>query len=178
MTALDDVLLRGDPVAGRAAAPLDPERVHPVPVDATLAAGGDAGAAAAAYAAAIAREVPLRDGVPVFDAIVVGVGPDGHLLSVFPGSAAFDADPALVALAVPAPTHVGPHVARVTLHPAVLDVTPRLFVVVFGAAKADILARLLAPEGDPRALPARLARRPGATWIVDRAAAESLPVEG
>jgi 6-phosphogluconolactonase len=177
VTALDEVLLRGDAGTGVDPAPLAADQVHPIPVAATLATGGDAAAAAAAYAGEIAAAVPLQDGVPVFDVVVVGVGPDGHLLSVFPGSAVFDADPAAIALAVPPPIHIGPHVARVTLHPAIVDAARALFVIAFGAAKADVLARLLAPEGDDRALPARLARRPGATWILDRAAAAGLPLE-
>ena len=50
--------------------------------------------------------------------MLVGIGPDGHLLSVFPGSPALASD--RVALAIPAPTHVEPHVVRVTLNPAIL----------------------------------------------------------
>ena len=49
------------------------------------------------------------DGLPVFDVLVLGVGGDGHLLSVFPGSAVWDR-PELV-VGVPAPTHIEPHIA-------------------------------------------------------------------
>lgn len=80
--------------------------------------------------------------------------------------------------AVPAPIHVGPHLPRVTLHPAVLDPTPVLLVVAFGAAKANILARVLDGPRDLARLPAQRARRAGAAWILDAAAAASLHLRG
>ena len=66
---------------------------------------------------------------------LLGVGSDGHILSVFPGSAAFDSK--RWALAIPAPTHIEPHVERVTLNPAVVAVAERVLVVAYGAGKAD-----------------------------------------
>lgn len=171
---VDQVLLAGDAVAGLEPAPLPIANLHPVPVDATLAAGGGPAEAAAAYEAALRVALPAdATGRPIFDAIIVGIGPDGHLLSVFPGSTAFDAPGWVVP--IPAPTHVQPHVARVSLTPGALDATPTLLPVAFGAAKTTILAALLAGPRDERRLPAQRARRAGATWILDAAAAGSLP---
>ena len=174
LRAVDTVLLAGDAAAGLEPAPLPPENLHPVPVDATLAAGGGPAKAAAAYEAALRVALPAdAAGRPVFDAIIVGIGPDGHLLSVFPGSAAFDAPGWVVA--VPAPTHVRPYLPRVSLTPGALDATPTLLPIAFGAAKAAILAAVLSGPRDERRLPAQRARRAGATWILDEAAAGSLP---
>ena len=161
-------------VAGRAPdGPLPPGNVHPIPVDAVIADEGGPAECARRYAEEIRSAVPADgDGRPAFDAVVVGVGPDGHLLSVFPGSAV-PASRDLVS-AVPAPVHVGPHVARVTLHPVVLDATPALLVVAHGAAKAGIVARILDGPRDLAALPAQRARRAGAAWIIDEAAAAEL----
>ncbi len=150
--------------------------LHPVPVSAAIAHAGGASWAAARYARFL-REggpAPNADGVPVFDLIVLGVGPDGHILSVFPGSAVWN-DPALCA-AVPAPTHVGPHLERVTMHPRLLAAARRVLVVCTGASKASVLGR--AWTGDNlRELPVRAARAANAIWVLDEAAAAELPRE-
>jgi len=113
------------------------------------------------------------DGFPILDIALVGVGPDGHVMSVFPGSALFDSE-AWVS-AVPAPTHVEPHVARISLHPRMLEVARLPIVVAHGAGKAAALASVLGDEHDVRRWPAQLARREGAVWFLDRAAASELP---
>ncbi len=166
-----DAILRGG--RHRSGSPLPGTNIHPWPVDLVVRAGGRAGECAAAYAYQLRAALP-EDAVgrPVFDAVLVGVGPDGHLLSIFPGSPALDA-PGWTA-AVPAPTHMAPHVPRVTCTPAALDGAAALLVVAHGAAKAAVLARVLEGPRDVRALPAQLARRAGATWIVDVEAAARL----
>ena len=177
--AIDRVLLPGDARRGLSPAPLDPAHVHPWPIDAALAAGESPEWAAARFEETLRSELAAdADGRPVFEAMLVGVGPDGHVLSVFPGSAAFDA-PGWTTWA-PAPAHVEPHLDRVTLTPAALDATPGLVVAAFGAGKASIVAELLGPGHagpgrDERALPALRARRRGATWALDEAAAAGLP---
>lgn len=161
---LDEVLLP--------AVPLPPENVHPVPTDLALEAGHDPAWAAGRYAAEVWRQLPRRAGWPAFDVVLVGVGPDGHILSVFPGA---PIHPVAVAYDVPAPTHVEPKVPRVTLNPAILDVTDRLIVVAHGEAKASILGEIFGPVRDERRWPAQRARRRGAIWILDRGAASKIP---
>lgn len=181
MGAIDRVLVPGDARRGLAAPPLDPAHVHPWPTDESLEAGETAAACAARFEALLRAELGAdAAGRPIFDAILVGVGPDGHLLSVFPGSSAWDA-PGWTTWA-PAPAHIEPHLERVTLTPAALDATPSLVVAAFGRGKAGIVAELLGPgHADPadraaaeRRLPALRARRPGATWVLDAAAAAAI----
>jgi 6-phosphogluconolactonase len=148
--------------------------IHPIPAAAAIGADRGAPWAAAAYAASLADLGPVAgaDGVPVFDLIVLGVGPDGHVLSVFPGSAVWD-DPALCS-AVPAPTHVEPHVERVTMHPRLIGAARRVMVVSTGSSKAGPLGRAWSGD-DVRELPVRAARSGNAIWLLDEAAAANLP---
>ena len=147
--------------------------VHPIRVAETLAASGGPAEAAAAYARELAVVAPSgTDGVPVLDLVVLGVGPDGHVLSVFPGSGAWDEAASVVA--IPAPTHIEPHVPRVTVHPRVVAAARAVLIVAAGASKAVNIGR--AWEGDDlRELPLRMTRRAGATWLLDEAAAAQLP---
>lgn len=165
----------GVDVGGRrtAGAPIPAENVHPIPAGQAIAQGLGPIWAAQRYAEMLRDDGPAVEGRwPAFDLILLGIGPDGHVLSVFPDSEAFDRDDTVVG--VPAPTHVEPHVPRITLNPRVLDVARRIIVVSHGAAKAPILAEVLGPVRDERRWPAQLARRAGATWILDEAAASAI----
>lgn len=157
--------------------PVPAEQVHFVPVAEAMAAGGGPEGAAARYLSEIEAVVSFRsEGLPVYDVILLGVGPDGHTLSLFPGSAALAPDAPLV-MGIPAPTHVEPHVERVTLTPRLLEVADRVLVMVSGSAKAGIVAQVLEGERDPSRWPAQLAVRPNATWLVDRDAGQQLSAE-
>jgi 6-phosphogluconolactonase len=176
--AFDDIVLAAsadeEGTAGtHGGRPIPLDHLHPFLSGEAIGAERGPASVAAALAAEL-RAAPLDrvDGWPVFDLIIVGVGPDGHVLSVFPGSAALDSSE--LALAIPAPTHIEPHLERVTLNPAVLGVAREVLVAAFGADKAQVLARVLGPERDPRRWPAQLAAREGATWILDEASASRL----
>lgn len=148
--------------------------IHPVPVADAIAHSGGPAWAAAVYAETLrAAALPLAaGGDPVFDVVVLGVGPDGHILSVFRDSPAWDATETVVG--VPAPTHIEPHVARVTIHPRLVALAERVVLLTTGASKADVLAR--AWDGaDVRELALGAARVPNAVWILDEAAAAGLP---
>ena len=167
--AVDEILLDDD-----RGVPIPLERLHPFRTAEAIGDGHDAAWCAAALADELAHVGPSSPGGwPQFDLVFLGIGGDGHLLSVFPGSAAFDSD--AWAMAIPAPTHIEPHVERVTMHPEIVTAARDVLVVVGGASKADVLADILGPVREPRRWPAQVARHERATWILDDEAAARLP---
>ena len=102
---------------------------------------------------------------PLFDLVLMGVGPDGHTASLFPDDAALD-ETARWAVGVPK-ANVEPFVPRVTLTLPTLASCREMLFEVAGADKRAILTRLFAGEN----LPANRARSTGETiWLVDRSA--------
>lgn len=155
--------------------PMPVENIHAPAMGRAIGTGSGPEWVASEYEAELRRAgLPIAEsGFPIFDVMLVGIGEDGHVLSVFPRSPLFEST-AWVS-AVPAPTHIEPHVARVSLHPKVLEAARSVIVMAHGSGKAETLASVLGPERDERRWPAQLARRPGATWFLDRAAAAALP---
>jgi 6-phosphogluconolactonase len=107
----------------------------------------------------------LHPARPLFDAVLMGVGPDGHVASLFPGYPAIEETQRWV-VGVPE-AHVEPFVPRVTLTLAALGACREMLFEVSGADKRAILTRVLAGED----LPAGRAVSAGeTTWLADRAA--------
>jgi 6-phosphogluconolactonase len=150
--------------------PLPLDNLHPFPTGAAIGAARGAAWCAGQLAENLVAAGPERAGDwPVFDLVLLGVGADGHVLSVFPGSQAFSSGE--LAVAIPAPTHIEPHVERVTLNPAILDVARVILVVASGESKAPVIRDALRGDRDPHRLPVQLARRSSAIWILDADAA-------
>jgi 6-phosphogluconolactonase len=102
---------------------------------------------------------------PLFDLVLMGVGPDGHTASIFPDYPAL-AETERWVVGVPQ-AHVEPFVPRVTLTLPVLASCREMLFEVAGSDKRAILTRVLDGEN----LPANRAQSIGETiWLVDRAA--------
>lgn len=130
--------------------------------------------AATRYDALLRGDAEAHAGVggTVFDLVLLGVGPDGHTASLFPGGVALDERERWV-VEVPAPDHVGPHVPRVTLTPPALSAAREVLVLVTGAEKRAAVAAALA-ESAPDVPPAgRVRGRERTVWLMDVAAAGS-----
>ena len=107
-------------------------------------------------------------GAPV-DLLLVGMGDDGHILSLFPGSPALDeATRRITWSEAPAEPR-----RRLTLTPVAVREAGRVLVLVTGGRKAAMVARALTGPHDPKTLPATLVA--DATWILDEPAAALLP---
>jgi len=138
--------------------------IHPIPTD--TANPDDAAARYERELQTFQGGVRLDDPVrPLFDLVLMGVGPDGHTASLFPDYPALE-EAERWAVGVPQ-AHVEPFVPRVTLTLPALASCREMLFEVSGAGKREILTRVLA--GEP--LPANRARSNGETvWLVDKAA--------
>lgn len=144
----------------------------PVPAHHLLRPQGELGAepAADAYQATLAALPAAPGGAPRLEVVWLGVGEDGHCLSLFPGRPEVEVGDRLV---VPVHDSPKPPPDRVSLTLAALAGTERLLVLAAGAGKAGAVAR--ARAGDDR-LPVTRAvaavRTAGGsvTWLLDRAA--------
>ena len=149
--------------------PIPPANVHAIPTEKISPAAG-----AAEYQAALKRFYgadKLDAGRPLFDLTLLGLGEDGHIASLFPGSRALAETERWV---VPV---VGESVLnRITLTYPVLASSAAIAFIVAGASKREALARALA--GDP-ALPVTHLRPAGEVyWFADRAAAAMPALSG
>jgi 6-phosphogluconolactonase len=102
---------------------------------------------------------------PLFDVVLMGVGPDGHTASLFPGYPEVEEAGRWV-VGVPQ-AHVEPFVPRVTLTLPALNSCREMLFEISGSDKRAILTRVL----DGESLPASRAHAMGETiWLVDKAA--------
>jgi len=120
--------------------------------------------------------VRLGPGAPggdaALDLVILGIGPDGHIASLFPGAAALAADEQELCLGVEDSPKPPPQ--RITLSLPVLRAARGCLLLATGASKADAVSAML---GEPtRHVPASLLRRERLTVVLDDAAAPPAPL--
>jgi 6-phosphogluconolactonase len=121
-------------------------------------------------AAAYQRTVADLVTGPGIDLIHLGLGPDGHTASLFPGAASLDAGPGDLVVATEDPNGVNPHPRLTLTLPAINSARLAVFTVE-GPAKADAVERLR--RGDD--IPASRVHAGTTVWFVDRAAFGDAP---
>jgi 6-phosphogluconolactonase len=149
---------------------IDPARVHPMG-----ALGGpdgdDVDAAAARYAAELAAAAPGSALVPPFDVLMLGMGPEGHTASIFPGSpAAYDERTVIGVHGCPKPPPT-----RITMGFTALRSAQEVWMVVAGEQKAAAVALALSGAGPVQVPAAGAVGRRQTLWLLDEAAASQLP---
>lgn len=169
----------GDPgrnETGARAALLDalrvPEtRVHPVPGP-DGPDGDDPDAAARWYASELVPAAEPGAEVPAFDVLLLGIGPEGHVASIFPDSPAAHAGGSVVAVR----NSPKPPSTRISLTFSAIQAAREVWVLASGAEKAEAVAEALSGASQER-LPAAGARgRERTLFLLDEAAAAKLPV--
>jgi 6-phosphogluconolactonase len=145
---------------------LDPERVHRVP-------GPDASASAEESAELYAAALRANGGGE-FDVTVLGVGPDGHVASLFPGHPAQLASGAAAVAVHDSPK---PPPDRVSLTLECLNRSRRVWFLVAGGDKAEAVRDGVDGAGPERSTAAQVRGARETLWLVDQAAAEQVPVE-
>ncbi len=148
-----------------------PERVHPMPASDSV--DDDPDRAAAQYADELAGAAHPEDHgpVPAFDVLMLGVGPDGHVASLFPGRPAlYDDRPVAAVRQSPKPPPT-----RVTMTMQTLGRAREVWLVAAGEEKARAVHLALSRAGDVQ-VPAAGPRGTRRTlWLLDRAAAADVP---
>ncbi len=139
-----------------------PERVHRMEGERGPQEGAER------YAAALIEHIPVAEGkLPILDLVVLGIGPDAHVASLFPGSPTLEAGERALCLGVVDSPKPPPE--RITLSLAMLRAAGRCLLLATGASKADAVSAML---GQPSPhVPASLLRRERLEVIVDDAAA-------
>ncbi|MDH2390316.1 MULTISPECIES: 6-phosphogluconolactonase [Streptomyces] len=153
--------------------PVDPSRVHAMPAS-DGEWGGDADAAAAAYAAELAAAARPENhaAVPSFDVLMLGVGPDTHVASLFPE---------LPGVRETERTVVGVHGApkppptRISLTLPAIRSAREVWLLAAGEDKAKAAAIALSGAGEIQAPAAGAYGRSRTLWLLDAAAASRLP---
>ncbi len=149
--------------------PLDPTRVHEFPASDD---GIDLDAGAERYAAELRAAAPLGQSLPAFDVVFLGVGPDGHVASMFPGS---DAVRERVRTVLPIRNSPKPPPERLTLTFPVINSAARVIVLLAGAEKAGALGLGLAGASVDEVPLAGVLGRRSTLFHVDASAAAQVP---
>jgi 6-phosphogluconolactonase len=150
----------------------DPTRVHPMPAS-DGPDGPDPEAAAARYARLLlgASQPEDHSQVPSFDVLMLGIGPEGHVASLFPGMPALYEERTVVAVhgsPKPPPT-------RLTLTLPAITAAREVWILASGEEKASAV-RMALSEAGPVQVPAAGARgRQQTLFLLDRAAAAQVP---
>ena len=133
---------------------VDPLHVHQVPIPAVSAPPTteelpQLAAAVDQFEKDLKSSIPTRGvggvDVPVFDIVLLGLGPDGHTASLFPGTQAAAETVRLAASCMPNPS-VKPFVPRITITQRIIHAAKNVIVLATGADKAWVLREILSGD--------------------------------
>jgi len=133
-----------------------------------------AGAAAEAYADELAAYARSRDGRPLFDIVLLSIGPDGHVASLFPESAQLRSGELVMAV-VDAPK---PPPTRVSLGFTALNDCTQAWLLASGEEKAEVVDLMLTKGAGPLQIPAAgISASERTLLLIDESAASRLATD-
>jgi 6-phosphogluconolactonase len=146
----------------------------PVPAENILRIHGEAEPMLEAdrYSETIRQHVPARNTIPQFDLMMLGLGDDGHTVSIFPGSLHIFNSEKLCEVALNPYTKQ----KRITVTGRIINHSKKVMFLVTGESKAEMVARIIQLKSGWEKLPASMVS-PGAGelfWLLDEAAAADL----
>lgn len=146
--------------------PIPANQIHRMPAD-----KDDRDAASYAYTLEM-QQVFGTDGVPSFDLIQLGMGPEGHTASLFPHQPSLHEQQRLV-MPVTVPKPPPP---RLTFTPRLINAAAHVLFLVTGAEKQDAVKAVLEGRFQPDEYPAQIVKptKGEITWMLDAAAADKL----
>ena len=146
--------------------PIPANQIHRMPAD-----QADRDASSYAYTLEMQQTIGT-DGVPSFDLIQLGMGPEGHTASLFPHQPSLHEQQRLV-MPVTVPKPPPP---RLTFTPRLLNAAAHVLFLVTGAEKQDAVKAVLEGEYQPDEYPAQIVQptKGEVTWMLDQTAAAKL----
>jgi len=124
------------------------------------------------YQSLLETQLPLYNGIPQFDLILLGMGDDGHTASIFPDNLALLDVPESVAVAV----HPTSGQKRITLTGRVINVASQVAFLITGASKASVIRQIIQREPAYQNFPTSYIRSANglADFYVDKAASADI----
>jgi len=128
------------------------------------------------YSGELVEYLPEKNGIPYFDAVLLGLGEDGHTASIFPGHENLFKSEKLCVIAV----HPVSGQERITITGELINNSENLIFMVTGQKKSGIIKEILEPGSKESGLPASLVRpsKGRVSWYIDKNGAELLTAGG
>ncbi len=115
------------------------------------------------------EQVPVKNGFPLFDLIILGMGEDGHTASIFPTEKELFQSGSATAIG----TNPYSNQKRITLTGPTINNAKEIIFHITGKAKGEVLRKILHKSGDYLEYPAAYINTEKTTWYIDKEASAS-----
>jgi len=124
------------------------------------------------YATLLEAQLPMVNGLPKFDLVLLGMGDDGHTASIFPNNLSLLQYESTVAVAV----HPTSGQKRITLTGNIINTATHVVFLITGSSKSGVLRQIIQHESGFEQYPASYIQSGSVAFYLDKAAASELPL--